>query len=330
MSIAVTQKSFSFKIDDYEIDHQGGAILDIGVNLDYRKTAGDKDPQDYLEFQQIINYIDNYLTTYPNETDYWEILNKNMSTSLMTENIPTIWGFDYQLSDAVKNITVDIHVQPGSGDIAFSRSSKVSVSSDPVNPADETDDQNSSPLTTLLGTLAQKGRIKARKNNRFKLALTGLDRIEWLTESQKLENQAWNAKKIANQWNNIFNDDTFALASFKGNKGSKIAFFEIAAMRPGKRSKSLIMTIQGLRPVDHDLLTGMNQKAVKDISLTIGDSIPTTKSLLASHTDTEIEIESSPSKRSMANNDKTMTILNDNYSPLIGGNDLVHSSDCLI
>ena len=90
------------------------------------------------------------------------------------------------------------------------------------------------------------------------------------------------------------------------------------------------MTIQGLRPVDQDLLTGMNQKAIKDISLTIGDSIPTTKSLLESHTDTEIEIESSPSKRSMANNDETMTILNDNYSPLIGGNDLVRSSDCLI
>ena len=137
-------------------------------------------------------------------------------------------------------------------------------------------------------------------------------------------------KKIANQWNNIFNEDTFALASFKGDKGSKIVFFEIAAMRPGKRSESLIMTIQGLRPVDQDLLTGMNQKAIKDISLTIGDSIPTTKSLLESHTDTEIEIESSPSKRSMANNDETMTTLDQNYSPLIGANDLVHSSDCLI
>ena len=253
-----------------------------------------------------------------------------MSTSLMTDNIPTIWGFDYQLSNAVKNITVDIHVQPGSGDVAYSRSSTVSVSSDPVNPADETDNQNSSSLTTLLGTLAEEGHIKARKNNQFKLALRGLDRIEWLTENQKLKNQAWNTKKIANQWNNIFNEDTFALASFKGDKGSKIVFFEIATMRPGKCSKSLIMTIQGLRPADHDLLTGMNKKAINDISLTIGDSIPTTKSLLASHTDTEIEIESSPSKRSMANNDKIMTILNDNYSPLIGGNDLVHSSDCLI
>ena len=51
MTITVTQKEFSFKIDDYEVDHQGGAILDIGVNLKYRKKAGDEDPQDYLEFQ---------------------------------------------------------------------------------------------------------------------------------------------------------------------------------------------------------------------------------------------------------------------------------------
>ena len=44
MSTIVTQKAFSFKIDDYKIDHQGGAILDIEASLDYRKTAGDKDP----------------------------------------------------------------------------------------------------------------------------------------------------------------------------------------------------------------------------------------------------------------------------------------------
>ena len=48
MTITVTQKAFSFKIDDYEVDHQGGAILDIGVNLKYREKAGGKDPQDYL------------------------------------------------------------------------------------------------------------------------------------------------------------------------------------------------------------------------------------------------------------------------------------------
>ena len=42
MTITVTQKEFSFKIDDYEVDHQGGAILDIGVNLKYRKKRETK------------------------------------------------------------------------------------------------------------------------------------------------------------------------------------------------------------------------------------------------------------------------------------------------
>ena len=36
MTITVNQKAFLFKIDDYEVDHQGGAILNIGVNLKYR------------------------------------------------------------------------------------------------------------------------------------------------------------------------------------------------------------------------------------------------------------------------------------------------------
>ena len=341
MSIDVTQKSFSFKIDDYEVDHQGGAILDIGVTLNYRKTAGDKNPQDYLEFQQIINYIDNYLTTYPNETDYWEILNKNMSTSLMTDNIPTIWGIDYQLSNAVKNITVDIHVQPGSGDVAFSRSSRVSVSSNSADPADETDDQNSSNLTTLLGTLAEGGRIKALKNNRFKLALTGLDHIEWLTENQSLKNHQWNTKKITKQWNNIFSEDTFALASFKEDKGRRIVFFEIAATRPGKRSESLIMNIHGLRSADHDLLTRLNQKEINDISLTIGDSIPTTKDPPESYTDTDtdtdvdvdvdVDVESYARKRSLFNNNNnSMTTFEQDDSQLIESNDLIPLRDCLI
>ena len=328
MTITVTQKEFSFKIDDYEVDHQGGAILDIGVNLKYRKKAGDEDPQDYLEFQQIINYIDNYLINYPNETDYWEVLNKNMSTSLMTDEVPTIWGFDYQLSKSVKKITVDLHVQPGSGDIAYSRSSTVSVSSNPEDPASEPKDRNANKLTTLLGILADEGRIRARKNNRFQLTLKGLSRIEWLTDNQKLQNQSWNAKKIAKQWNNIFNEDTFVLASFKAQTKKKIAFFDIAATKPGKHSNSLIINIQGLRRDDQDILTGLNKEEINDISLSIGNRIPSTKDPIESHT--EAEIDSSPSKRIMANNHVNMPPFDQDNSQLIRTNDLVHSSECLL
>ena len=329
MTISIAQKAFSFKIDDYEVDHQGGAILDIDVNLNYRKKAGEKDPQDYLEFQQIINYIDNYLINYPNETDYWEVLNKNMSTSLMTDKIPTIWGSDYQLSKSIKEITVDIHVQPGSGDVPYSRSSTVSVSSsNPGDPASEAEDQNSNALTTLLGILADEGRIRTRKNNRFQLALNGLDRIEWLTENQRLHNSSWNAKKIAKQWNNIFNENTFALASFEGETQKKIAFFDIATTKPGKHSNSLVINIQGLRRLDQDILTGLNKEELNDIFLSIGDSIPSTKVLIESHTDAEID--STPSKRIMTNKDITTSPFSHDSSQLIGTNDLVLPSDCLI
>jgi len=328
MTITVTQKAFSFKIDDYKVDHQGGAILDIGVNLKYRKKAGDKDPQDYLEFQQIINYIDNYLTTYPNETDYWEVLNKNMSTSLMTDKIPTIWGFDYQLSKSIKKITVDIHVQPGSGDVAYSRSSTVSVRSNPGDPASDPKDRNSNTLTTLLGILADEGRIRARKNNRFQLALTGLGHIEWLTDNQKLQHQSWDIKKIAKQWNKIFNEDTFALASFKSETEKKMAFFDIDTTKPGKHSNSLIINIQGLRHFDQDLLTGLNKEEINDISLSIGDSIPSTKGLIEAYTNAEID--NSPSKRIMANNDVGMSPFDQDNDQLIRANDHVHSPECLL
>ena len=135
-------------------------------------------------------------------------------------------------------------------------------------------------------------------------------------------------KKIAKQWNKIFNEDTFALASFKAEKGKTVAFFDISATKPGKHSHSLIFNIQGLRRDDQDLLTGLNKEEINDISLTIGDSIPNRKALLESHTETETE--SSPNKRSMSENDHTLSIFDQDYSQLIGANDLVHSSDCLI
>ncbi|KAM3099958.1 hypothetical protein ACKFKF_13300 [Phormidesmis sp. 146-12] len=58
-------------------------------------------PLEYPEFTQIYNYIDNFLKTYPNETDFWEILNKNLVSDLLTKLIPTTFGFDYQLADVL-------------------------------------------------------------------------------------------------------------------------------------------------------------------------------------------------------------------------------------
>ena len=102
-------------------------------------------------------------------------------------------------------------------------------------------------------------------------------------------------------------------------------------MRPGKGSESLIMNIHGLRSADHDLLTRLNQKEINDISLTIGDSIPTTKGLPESHTDIDVDVESYARKRSLFNNNNnSMTTFEQDDSQLIESNDLIPLRDCLI
>jgi hypothetical protein len=124
-------ESWSFSFQDYQIQHQGGAVIDLNVGYKYKDGIGKNDPFEYPEFTQIYNYIDKYLVDYPNETDFWEILNKNLVTDLLTKPIPTAFGFDYKLADVVDNLIVDIDVLPGSSGINIPRSS--TVTGTPVN-----------------------------------------------------------------------------------------------------------------------------------------------------------------------------------------------------
>ncbi len=118
-------ESWSFAFEEYDIEHQGQSTLDLIVSYDYVEGIGEEDPFEYPEFLQVYNFIDDFLTTYPNETDFWEILNKNLVTDLLTEPIPTVFGFDYQLAEVVDSLTLALDVLPGSSDIDVPRSSTV-------------------------------------------------------------------------------------------------------------------------------------------------------------------------------------------------------------
>ena len=118
-----SEETFSFEILDYEIEHQGEAIIDLSVDLDLKEGIGEDDPFEYPDFVPIRDYIDEFLLNYPNETDFWEILNKNLVTSLLTEPIPTPFGIEYNLDEVLDSITVDIDVQSGSSGIETPRSS---------------------------------------------------------------------------------------------------------------------------------------------------------------------------------------------------------------
>jgi hypothetical protein len=123
-------ESFGFEILDYGLDHQGGAIVDILVEMQFKEGVGAVNPFDYPEFVSIVDFVKDYLVAYPNETDFWEILNKNLVDALLTDTIPTTFGVEYHLADVVDTLTVDIQVQPGSSLVNFPRASTVSQSVD--------------------------------------------------------------------------------------------------------------------------------------------------------------------------------------------------------
>ncbi|MEA5496131.1 hypothetical protein VB834_05230 [Limnoraphis robusta Tam1] len=119
------EEGWSFGFEGYEIEHQGQSVIDLRVSYDYLEGIGVDDPFEYPDFTQIYNFIDNFLTTYPNETDFWEILNKSLVTELLTEPIPTAFGFDYQLANVLDSLTVEIGIKPGSSEVFVPRSSIV-------------------------------------------------------------------------------------------------------------------------------------------------------------------------------------------------------------
>ena len=121
-------QSFSFEIEDYGLDHQGGAIVDIRVDLNFKEDIAIDDPFEYPEFVSIVNFIKDYLVTYKNETDFWEIVSKNLTEALLTQTIPTTFGVSYHLDEVVESLTVDIQVDAGSSLVNYPRASTVSQS----------------------------------------------------------------------------------------------------------------------------------------------------------------------------------------------------------
>ncbi len=70
------QEIFAFQVPNYAIQHQGGAILNLKVA--YRLTPDAIAQNDYPDLIPIRKDIDNFLVNYPNEKDYWEIINKKL------------------------------------------------------------------------------------------------------------------------------------------------------------------------------------------------------------------------------------------------------------
>ena len=86
-------EEFSFLIKDFKVDHQGENNLNISVRYRYKAKMS---VPDYPDFRLIAKDIETFLTNYPNETDYWEIVNKKI-TELILKKYSTLVSVTSQI-----------------------------------------------------------------------------------------------------------------------------------------------------------------------------------------------------------------------------------------
>ena len=103
-------EEFSFLIKDFKIDHQG-EVNTLNISISYRYVVNIAN-SDYPDFRWLAKDIETLLSNYPNKTDYWEIVNKQI-TALLMKKYP-----------ALSSVTCEVKVNP-SPQVPYSRSSRV-------------------------------------------------------------------------------------------------------------------------------------------------------------------------------------------------------------
>ena len=106
-------EQFSFSIPSFEMDHQGETNK-LNISISYRYAINIANSQ-YPDFRWLAKDVETLLKNYPNKEDYWEIVNKQV-TSLLLKKYP-----------AITSITSEFEVAP-SRLVPYSRSSRVTRS----------------------------------------------------------------------------------------------------------------------------------------------------------------------------------------------------------
>ncbi len=88
---------FEFELRDLKVAHQGGNTLTLKLRYDYRRGLK---PADYPDFRKLAQTCEEFFKGYPNDADFWEILNLKLTARLLRE------------FPALAAITVEIHVAP--------------------------------------------------------------------------------------------------------------------------------------------------------------------------------------------------------------------------
>ena len=107
---AAPSEEFSFQVKDFKINHQGENNV-LNISISYRYVANIANA-DYPDFRWLAKDVEPLLGNYPNKTDYWEIVNKQI-TALLMKKYP-----------ALASVTCELKVEP-SEHVPYSRSSRV-------------------------------------------------------------------------------------------------------------------------------------------------------------------------------------------------------------
>jgi hypothetical protein len=110
-------EEFSFQINDFKMDHQT-QTNNLNISISYRYLANIQ-KSEYPDFRWLAKDVETLLGNYPNEDDYWEIINKQI-TRLLLNKYP-----------AITSVTVELKVDPTSL-IPYTRSSRVTRSRTPI------------------------------------------------------------------------------------------------------------------------------------------------------------------------------------------------------
>lgn len=105
------QEAFTFQIPNYAVTHQGGAILNIKVA--YRFTPDAITQKGYPDFVPVAKDIQQFFSNYPNDSDYWEIMNNKLAKFLLAKY------------PQMSSVSLEIGVSP-TQKVPFHRSSVIS------------------------------------------------------------------------------------------------------------------------------------------------------------------------------------------------------------
>jgi hypothetical protein len=103
-------EEFSFQIKDFKMDHQT-QTNNLNISISYRYTTNIQKSQ-YPDFRWLAKDVETLLGNYPNKDDYWEIVNKQITSLLLNKY------------SAITSVTCELKVDPTSL-IPYTRSSRV-------------------------------------------------------------------------------------------------------------------------------------------------------------------------------------------------------------